>query len=191
MPKLKVGTFPTTVIVSATSNSLTSGSDGESTFVFPEESGDFVCGICGTGTQSANFNGPCSGGEGGSMFVRTAFGTAKEDVGVVEATVLDVAIVTLSATLVVGAPVTLGATVVVGAPVTLGASVVVGATVTLGATVVAGASVVVVVVLVVVEVDVVVEDVVVVVGMGNELESPYWNKRMPAAQRCSYLLIEY
>jgi hypothetical protein len=191
MPKLKVGTFPTTVTVSAKSNSLTSGSDGESTFVFPEESGDFVCGICGSGTQSANFSGPCSGGEGGSMFVRTAFGTANEVVDVVEATVVDVALVTLGATVVTGALVTLGASVVTGALVTLGASVVTGALVTLGATVVAGASVVVVVVLVVVEVDVVVEDVVVVVGMGNELESPYWNKRTPAAQRPSNLYIGY
>jgi hypothetical protein len=149
MPKLKVGTFPTTVIVSATSNSLTSGSDGESIFVFPEESGDFDCGICGSGTQSANFSGPTSGGEGGSMFVRTVFRTVDE---VVEATVVD------------------------------------GALVTLGASVLAGASVAAVLVVVVTD-DVVVD--VVVVDIGNELESPYWNKRTPAAQRCSNLPIGY
>ena len=121
------------------------------------------------------------------MFLRTAFGTVNEVVGVVEATVVDVALAMLGASVVAGALVTLGALVVVGATVILGASVVDGPTVTLGATVVAGASVVVVVVLVVVEVDVVVEDVVVVVGMGNELESPYWNKRTPAAQRSASL----
>ena len=171
MPKLKVGTFPTTVTVSDTSNSLTSGSDGESTFVFPEESGDFVCDVCGSGTQSASLSGLTSGADGGSMFARTAFGTVDEVVGFVEAVVVD------------GALVTLGASVVDGALVTLGASVVDGAAVVDDAAVVDGASEVVVLV------DVVLD--VVVVGMGNELESPYWNKRMPAEQRSACLPIGY
>jgi hypothetical protein len=187
MPKLKVGTFPTTVTVSDTSNSLTSGSDGESTFVFPEESGDFVCDVCGSGTQSASLSGLTSGADGGSMFARTAFGTVDEVVGFVEAVVVDVAPVTLGASVVDVAPVTLGASVVDGAPVTLGASVVDGAPV------VDGASEVVVLVDVVL-VDVVLVDVVldvVVVGIGNELDSPYWNKRMPAEQRSACLPIGY
>jgi hypothetical protein len=152
-------------------NSLTSGSDGESTFVFPEESGEFVCGICGTGTQSANFCGLTFGTDGGSMLLRTAFGTLDEVVGVVEATVVDVGSVTR------------GASVALGATVTRGASVVDGASVTPGASVLAVASVVEVLVVVVVD--------VVVVGMGNELESPYWNNRTPAAQRSAYLYIGY
>lgn len=164
-PNSRRGTFPTTVTASAKVNSLTSGADGESTFVFPEESGAFACGTCGTGTQSANFCGLTFGADGGSMLLSTAFGTLDEVVGVVEATVGE------------GATVILGASVVDGASVALGASVLAGASVTLGASVVE--------VLVVVEVD------VVEVGMGNELESPYWNKRTPAAQRCSYLPIGY
>jgi hypothetical protein len=146
-------------------NSLTSGADGESTFVFPEESGSFACGGCGAETQSANFSGLTFGADGGSMFLRTAFGTVDEVVGVVEATVVDGASATLGASVLAGASVTLGASVLAGASVTLGASVLAGASVTLGASVLAGASVVVVLVVVVVD--------VVEVGMGNELESPY------------------